>query len=415
MQENWLSTRLMEYNLSPVIADIVSVGIFFIVVSLVALLLTLFLRKTLLVTLANWINKSNYTWDNKLIHHGFFTKISWAVPLAIFSVALDAGLNHDSAAYILIRRLIMTGFVIVSIFSLNALLSSLNDIHRMLRKTRAHALQGYIDAGKILIYVLGIIFIISIFTGKSPLGILSILGGLTAITMLVFKDTILGFVASIQLGAGDMVRIGDWIEMAQYGADGDVIEMSIHSIRVQNWDKTITTIPTYSLVSSSFKNWRGMNESGGRRIKRSLTIDVNSITFCDDAMLEKFAGFSLLDDYLKQKKQEIDVHNKQQKTIDKTPVNGRHQTNIGVFRAYIQAYLRSNPNIHQGMTFLVRQLPSTGHGLPLEIYVFSRDQVWANYEAIQADIFDHLIAAVPEFGLRIFQSPTGFDLHDLRT
>jgi miniconductance mechanosensitive channel len=231
--------------------------------------------------------------------------------------------------------------------------------------------------------------------------------------MLIFKDTILGFVASIQLSGHDMVRIGDWIEMPKYGADGDVIDVSIHTVKVRNWDKTITTIPTYSLVSDAFKNWRGMSESGGRRIKRALHIDLNSIKFCTDEMLERFKKFSLLRDYISSRQEEISRYNQEHKTDTSQLINGRRQTNIGVFRAYIIAYLKNHPKIHKNMTFLVRHLEPTEHGLPVQIYVFSNDQVWANYESIQADIFDHLLAAVPEFELRVFQNPTGHDFASL--
>ncbi|MDH3394006.1 MAG: mechanosensitive ion channel family protein, partial [Desulfobulbaceae bacterium] len=221
--------------------------------------------------------------------------------------------------------------------------------------------------------------------------------------------TILGFVASLQLAGNDMVRIGDWIEAPKYGADGDVVDVSIHTVKVRNWDKTIATIPTYALVTDSFKNWRGMTESGGRRIKRAIYLDMNSITFCSDELLAKFNKIELLRDYINSRQEEIDQHNQARAIDTSLPVNGRRQTNIGVFRAYVVAYLRAHPMIHQDMTFLVRHLAPTAQGLPLEIYVFSRDQVWANYEAIQADIFDHILASLPIFDLRVFQYPNGHD------
>ncbi len=295
--------------------------------------------------------------------------------------------------------------------SINTLLSAVGDIYRMSRIKRADVLHGFIDAGKIISYIIGAIFIISIFSGMSPWGIISVFGGMTAVTMLIFKDTIVGFVASIQLSTTDMVRIGDWVEMPSYGADGDVISMSIHTIRIQNWDKTITTIPTYALVSNSFKNWRGMSDSGGRRIKRALTIDVNSIRFCDDNMLERFSSLRLLSNYLSTKEKEIEDYNRDllPDSEDTLLINGRRQTNIGVFRAYVIAFLKNNEQINQNMTFLVRQLPPTEHGLPLEVYVFSKDKRWAQYEDIQADIFDHLFAALPIFDLQAFQNPSGND------
>jgi len=308
----------------------------------------------------------------------------------------------------------MVFFVMAGVWMLDSVLLAIREVYSSSQMASRRPIRGYTDAIKIIAYVMAGIFIISIMTDKSPWGILSILGGFTVVLMLIFKDTILGFVASIQLSGHDMVRVGDWIEMPKYGADGDVIDVTIHTVKVRNWDKTITTIPTYGLVTDAFKNWRGMSESGGRRIKRSLHIDVNSITFCTDEMLERFEKFALLKGYLQQKKEEIKSYNIEHNVDASQLINGRRQTNIGVFRAYIVAYLKNHPKIHQTtMTFLVRHLEPTSHGLPVQIYVFSNDQAWANYEAIQADIFDHLVAAAPEFDLRIFQNPTGYDFSNI--
>jgi len=234
------------------------------------------------------------------------------------------------------------------------------------------------------------------------------------VLLLVFKDSILGLVASFQMSANNMVRIGDWIEMPKYGADGDVIDISLNTVKVQNWDKTISTIPTYALVADPVKNWRGMSESGGRRIKRAICIDMQTVTFCSDEMLDRFENFEHVATYLKERRGEIEAFNKEHRVDIAEVINGRRITNLGTFRAYIVGYLRHHPLIHtEDMTFLVRQLAPTEHGLPIEIYVFSRDQVWANYESIQADIFDHIIAAVPEFDLAVFQSPTGRDFRGM--
>jgi len=413
MKSNWLINLLAGLKLSPHTTEILAIALIFLTVILTATLATLIVRKTLMIFITTWIKTNNFSWDDPLASNRLLFKISWLVPVVIFSLSIEAFLIPESTAYLLATKAVTAGFVIVVVFIFTALLSSINDIHRIIRKNRGSNIRGYTDAGKILVYIFGAIFLISIFTGQSPWGIISILGGLTAVTMLVFKDSILGFVASIQLNSTDMVRLGDWISIPQYGADGDVIDMSIHSIRVQNWDKTITTIPTYALVSNSFKNWRGMSESGGRRIKRALSVDVHSIRFCDKEMLEKFSKISLIADYMKNTRQEIEEHNQNHIFDQNISINGRSQTNVGVFRAYIIAFLKSNPNLHREMTFMVRQLAPTDRGLPLEIYVFSKDQVWANYEAIQADIFDHLLAAAPEFGLRIFQNPSGFDFRIL--
>jgi miniconductance mechanosensitive channel len=220
-------------------------------------------------------------------------------------------------------------------------------------------------------------------------------------------------VAGIQLAANKMVSVGDWIEMPKYGADGDVLEVALTTVKVQNWDKTITTIPTYALISESFKNWRGMAESGGRRIKRAVNFDMSSIRFCDEEMLGRFEKIQYIAEYIEQKKKQLEAFNQAAKVDNASLANGRRMTNIGTFRAYVVAYLRHHPMINQQMTFLVRHLPPTQYGLPIEIYVFSKDQVWANYEAIQADIFDHILAVVPEFDLRVYQNPTGADFRKL--
>ncbi len=413
MITNRIADLLVPLDLSPAVTFFLANLLIIAAVLIVTVVATLIVRRILLQRVTVWIQNNRYRWDDPLASSRLLTKISWFVPLTLLSLAIEAFLDPLTKLHLIARQFVMAGFVIVIVLSLNSLLSAVNDIYRILKKQRGSTLKGYTDAGKILVYILGTIFLISIFSGRSPWGILSVLGGLTAVTMLVFKDSILGFVASVQLTSTDMVRIGDWIEMSQYGADGDVIDMSINTIRVQNWDKTITTIPTYALVSSSFRNWRGMSESGGRRIKRAIAIDISSIRFCDEEMLEKFSRFALIADYVQKKQQEIRTYNTSHQFDESCLVNGRRQTNVGIFRAYIIAYLRNNPNVHDRMTFLVRQLAPMDRGLPLEIYVFSRDQAWANYEAIQADIFDHLLAAAPEFGLRIFQSPSGYDFQQL--
>lgn len=408
--EDFLHEWLRQFNLSDYMIDITAVAIICVFVAIIAVVATYIIRRALLPVVFRWVHANNYKWDDALVNSGFLQKASWFIPVMVVSLSVDTLLDHSTPAYLFIKRFANSAHVIVAVLSTTALLNAINDIHKLYNRTRRYHLQAYIDAAKIIIHVLGVIFIVSIVTGRSPWGIFSILGGLTAVTMLIFKDSILGFVASIQLTSTNMVQVGDWIEMPQYGADGDVISMTIHSIRVQNWDKTITTIPTYALVSTSFKNWRGMSESGGRRIKRSLYIDISSISFCSDEMLEKFSRVALIKDYIQKKESEIEQENRGV-GFDKTLViNGRRQTNIGVFRAYVIAYLKNNKKIHEDMTFLVRQLPPTNHGLPLEIYVFSKDQAWAAYEAIQADLFDHLIAAAVEFDLRIFQQPSGHDM-----
>ena len=295
---------------------------------------------------------------------------------------------------------------------LSSSLGAANTIYAQTPMAKERPLKGFVQLVQIAVWVVGGVMIIAAILNRSPLLLLSGFGAMTAILLLVFRDTILSLVASVQLTAQDMVRVGDWIEMPQFGADGDVVDVQLHTVKVQNWDKTITTIPTHRLISDSFKNWRGMSQAGGRRIKRSVWIDVSSIRFCDDAMIERFRGIELIRDYVRDKLAEVEEDNTRRGVDTSLAVNGRRMTNIGTFRAYLIAYLRAHPQVHGKMTFLVRQLQPTERGLPVEVYVFSRDQEWASYESIQADIFDHVLAAAREFDLRIAQDLGGGDLQD---
>jgi miniconductance mechanosensitive channel len=412
MSDNWFYQQLLAFGLKATLAEPAALIVSVALILLIIMIATMVLRRVLRTISMGWIRRNRHRWDDVLVNHRVVDTVSWFVPLLLMNLSIDALLPAGSAIYLVLKRTTLVFFVLVGVLSINCVLSAAGDIARLVKMKRADVLNGFVDAAKIASYIFGAIFVISIFSGMSPWGIISVLGGMTAVTMLVFRDTIVGFVASVQLTATDMVRIGDWVEMPSYGADGDVIGISIHTIRVQNWDKTITTIPTYALVSNSFKNWRGMAESGGRRIKRALMIDINSIRFCDRDLLERFSNIHLLKDYLSAKAKDIEEFNRQHSFPDDPalPINGRRQTNIGVFRAYIVAYLKSLPQINQEMTFLVRHLAPTEHGLPLEIYVFSKDKRWAHYEAIQADIFDHLLAALPQFDLLVFQNPSGHDM-----
>jgi len=372
-----------------------------------------FARRVLNRFIEATVRKSGPQWDDALAARGLFRRLTRLLPLLAVYVAMDLLFPQPTPASEFGKRLLLAGIVFLATWSLDALLNGIHDICRDWEFARHKPLRGYLQAIKLTAFILASIAAIAILTNTSPWGILSVLGGLTAVLLLIFKDTILGFVASLQLAGNDMVRIGDWIEMPKYGADGDVIDVSIHTVKVRNWDKTIATIPTYALVSDTFKNWRGMQESGGRRIKRAVYLDMNSVRFCDDELLARLRKTELLRDYIDARQAEIDAYNRERNTDTSLAINGRRQTNLGVFRAYLIAYLKAHPQIHQEMTFLVRHLAPTAQGLPLEIYVFSRDQAWANYESIQADIFDHVLAAIPHFGLRVFQLPSGHDLRGL--
>lgn len=280
---------------------------------------------------------------------------------------------------------------------------------------RVRSIKSYVQLGKLMLMLAGAIIAVAVLMDRSPLIVLSGLGAMSAVLMLVFKDTILSFTAGVQLSSNDMLRIGDWIEMPQVGADGDVIDIALHTVKVQNWDKTITTIPTWRLMTESYRNWRGMSESGGRRIKRTLLLDASTIRFLDEAQMERFSAFALLHEYIEDKRAEVEHTNDEARSVLGERVeliaNQRRLTNIGTFRAYVLAYLRAHPGIHQRMTLMVRTLQPTAEGVPLELYCFTSSTAWLVYEATQGDIFDHLLAILPEFGLRLYQHPSGADVH----
>jgi miniconductance mechanosensitive channel len=307
--------------------------------------------------------------------------------------------------------LLLSLIAIVIILSFNSLLNVFSDIYNRSKYSNNINLKSYFQILRLIINLLSIIIVISIISGQSPLYLLSGLGALTAVLMLIFKDTILSFVSSIQINSNDLFKIGDWVEAPQFGADGDVIDIALHTIKIQNWDKTISIIPTHKLIDSSFKNWRGMSDSGGRRIKRSINIDMNSIKFCNDELINNFKSITIISEYIDKKLSNLREHNA---SINKESIiNGRALTNIGTYRAYIKAYLKNNKDIHKDMTFLVRQLSPTSKGLPLQIYVFSNNTNWIDYEEIQSDIFDHLISALDQFDLKIYQQPSGNDLSNI--
>jgi miniconductance mechanosensitive channel len=303
--------------------------------------------------------------------------------------------------------------VVVCLSVFLAFVRALQEIYQEYDISKEKPIKGYAQVANIIAYVLALVIIITILLGDRNLGWVAGFGAFSAVLLLVFKDPILGFVGGIQLSANNMVRIGDWIEMPKYGANGTVIEITLTTVKIQNWNKTITTVPTYTMVTDYFKNWRGMEESGGRRIQRSVNIDMNSIQFCTPEMLERFMKIEYVAEYVEETEAAIKEYNEAKGIDNSVLVNGKRQTNIGVFRAYLKGYLHNNPKVRNDMTFLVRQLQPTEGGLPIEIYVFSADQEWANYENIQADIFDHVLAVVPVFDLRVFQSPTGRDFSNL--
>tara|TARA_Y100000588_G_scaffold160643_2_gene174707 strand:- start:90 stop:1370 length:1281 start_codon:yes stop_codon:yes gene_type:complete len=357
------------------------------------------------------IRKAQLKFGEALLEVRFFHRLSHLAPAIV--VKLTSGwLFADSEVLLELAEVTVNVYlVVIGLFALDALLNAGLLRYQDYKISRRIPIKGYLQAVKIVINTVGAIFVFSILFDKSPLYFISGLGALTAVLLLIFKDAILGLVAGVQLTANNMVRKGDWIEMPKYGADGDVIDVSLTTVKVQNWDKTITSIPAHVLVTDAFKNWRGMSESGGRRIKRSIAIDLRSIRFVDEDSLARFRKIELLQDYLAEKEKEVAAHNKDNQVDDSELINGRRLTNVGTFRAYCVAYLGENEHIHQeGMTFLVRQLAPTEKGLPIEIYVFVNDVAWVSYEGIQSDIFDHLLASLERFDLRAYQMPSGADL-----
>lgn len=366
-------------------------------------------KRIILSVLTHIVAKTRARWDDAILNHRVFNHLAHLAPGLVIYLLTPLALTGLDPAISLIKSAALIYLVVLVMLSLDALLNAAEEIYRQFDVSGEIPIKGFVQLLKIAVYFLTAVFIISILLDKTPVYLLSGIGAMTAVLMLIFRDAILGFVAGIQLAANKMVAVGDWIEMPRYGADGDVLEVSLTTVKVQNWDKTITTIPTYALISESFKNWRGMQESGGRRIKRAISIDMSSIRFCDEEMLQRFGKIQYIAGYIEQKKQELAEFNHAENIDNTSLVNGRRMTNIGTFRAYVTAYLGNHPQINRDMTFLIRQLSPTEYGLPIEIYVFSKDQVWANYEAIQADIFDHILAVMPEFDLRVYQNPTGND------
>ncbi|HCO92436.1 MAG TPA: mechanosensitive ion channel protein MscS [Phycisphaerales bacterium] len=370
-------------------------------------------KRFLLRIVKKLVERSKTIWDDILLKRKVFNRFSYFAPALVVYCMAPFVLSGSTAAINTLQLAAKIYMVIVGLLVFDSFLNSVVDIYRTFEFSQKIPIRGFVQGAKIILFVLAGIVILAMIMGKSPVILLGGFGAMMAVFMLIFKDSILGFVAGIQLSANRMIHIGDWIEMPKYSADGDVIDVALTTVKVQNWDKTIATIPTYALISDSFKNWRGMSESGGRRIKRAIYIDMSSVKFCTEQMLEKFKKIKYISEYIERKIEEIREHNLAAGVDESELVNGRHLTNIGTFRAYVVAYLRNHPKIHQEMTFLVRHLEPTPNGLPIQIYVFSNDQVWANYEAIQADIFDHILAVIPKFELRIFQNPTGADLQSL--
>ena len=407
--ENWL----IEQNLEPAEALVLTRILAYLFVILLSVVANFIAKRVILSVVESLVSRSQTDWDDVLVQRKTFSKLSHLAPALILYTLMPLALEgygllisfHTSAALI--------SMILVGVLVIDSLLNAVHDIYGTFEISKEVPIKSFLQVLKIILYFISGILILSIILNRTPVYFLSGLGALTAVLMLIFKDAILGFVAGIQLTANRMVAQGDWIEMPRYGADGNILEVTLTTVKVQNWDKTISTVPTYALISESFKNWSGMQQSGGRRIKRAIHIDMNSIRFCTEEMIGRFSKIQYISEYVETKRAELAEHNRSAAVDDSSLANGRRMTNIGTFRAYVKAYLENHPMVSREMTFIIRQLAPGEHGLPIEIYVFCKDVRWAHYEAIQADIFDHILAVLTEFDLRVFQSPSGNDFQAL--
>ncbi|MEK6256795.1 MAG: mechanosensitive ion channel family protein [Chloroflexota bacterium] len=397
-----LLTAWMEAN-----ALQASLAIF--ILSLLALLVARFMLARGIIYLSK---RSENRFDDVIVHNLHPMRISIFAPLVVLYIF--AYTLPDFQA--IIQNITVVLALWLAVITINSLMDAFNEIYESRETFNGVTIQGYLDLVKLLFIVLTLILSVSVITNTEPYLLLSGLGALTAVLLLVFRDTLLSVVASVQISTNDLVKQGDWLEVPEFHADGDVTDMTLHSVVIQNWDKTISVVPTSKLLDTPYKNWRGMSESGGRRIKRSLSIDLTSVAFLGQEDIKKLKRISIVRDYLEQKESELRDHNAKLGIDDSVLVNGRRLTNIGTFRAYVEAYLRQNPDIHQEkMTLMVRQLASGPKGLPIEVYAFTKTTAWLDYENAQAYMFDHLLAAVPQFGLRLFQEPSGHDFAKLKS
>nr|WP_113864808.1 mechanosensitive ion channel family protein [Brenneria salicis]NMN92394.1 miniconductance mechanosensitive channel [Brenneria salicis ATCC 15712 = DSM 30166]RBP67734.1 miniconductance mechanosensitive channel [Brenneria salicis ATCC 15712 = DSM 30166]RLM32298.1 miniconductance mechanosensitive channel [Brenneria salicis ATCC 15712 = DSM 30166] len=415
MQQNlalWLENEGMQH--AGIIALLIVVGLILLISAIIHLIFhQIVLKKMVLRSVHKTETTGAPGWKQALSQHNLFNRLAFLLQGVILNIQVVLWLPSQSETR---EALVICSQVWIMVFALLVLFSLLDILLAVsARSTIATQLplRGIFQSLKLIATIVIGIMVVSLLIGKSPLILISGLGAMTAVLMLIFKDPIMGLVAGIQLSANDMLLLGDWLEMPKYGADGAVIDIGLTTVKVKNWDNTITTIPTYALISDSFKNWRAMSESGGRRIKRSVNIDTTSVHFMTESERERLLRSKLLSPYIENKTSELQQHNTQSNIDLNSPLNGRRLTNLGTFRAYLQAYLRAHPGIHNGMMLMVRQLAPTPEGLPLEIYAFTNTTVWVEYEGIQADIFDHLFAVLPEFDLRVHQTPTGHDMQAL--
>ncbi|MDH7446515.1 mechanosensitive ion channel family protein [Aquimarina sp. 2201CG14-23] len=396
-------TLLVSKGVSDNIAEYLNVVIGILILLVALYILDRIIRKVILNLFKKYASKSKNTFDDYLVKNNVFDYLSHIIRLSIIIWILPELFIAFPTAESYLEILFDILVIVLTIWIVRSILRTFRDFLKSLPSFKDKPIDSYIQVFMIFAWSIGAIFIFSSITGKSIWTFLTALGAMSAVILLIFKDTILGFVASIQVAVNDTVRIGDWITMEKYGADGDVIEINLSSVKVQNFDKTITTIPTYHLTSQSFRNWRGMMDSGGRRIKRALLIKASSIKFLSEKEIDNLKKIELIQKYLNEAQEKIDSYNKENNVNKEVLMNGRNLSNMGVFRTYVEYYLENHPFINSEMTIMSRQLAPTAQGTPLEIYAFSNDKVWKNFENIVGDIFDHLLSAIPYFDLEVFE------------
>lgn len=404
---------LEQTGINADIANILFIAANILAIAIISILADWIAKRIILQTIKHIVQRSKVTWDDIIFERKVFNRLSHLAPAIVIYYLIAIAFPDASGWVAFIQKLTYIYMVLIGIFVLDSFINALHEIYNQSPISKDRPIKGYVQVVQIFIYFFGVITILAVLLGKSPGSLLAGLGALAAVLMLVFRDSILGLVAGIQLSLNKMVKIGDWISMPSHNADGNVTEITLNTVKVKNFDMTITTIPTYALVSESFSNWRGMMDSGGRRIKRSINIDLRTVKFCSEELLNKLQKIHHLSDYIANRRNEVSDYNQSQGVDQSIMANGRRLTNIGVFRRYIEEYLKSHPQINMEMTFLIRQLKPTETGVPIEIYVFSKEQRWVQYEGIQGDIFDHLLAAVNEFELKLFQNPSGNDFAQL--
>ena len=406
-----LTTLLESWGLVPAWIDPLATGIALLMLALGAWILDRITRRALLGAFVRLARRSKTTWDDKFVEHEVLHQLAHLVPALVIYSALPVVLAGRSGWLVdLLQNGALVYLTVVVVVAINRALNASLAIYNSTQLSSDVPLRPIVQLAQAVVVFSAVVLLVALLINRSATAILGGMGAFTAVLLLVFQQPILGLTAGVQLSANKLIRRGDWISVPKYGADGTVLDISLTTVRVQNWDQTISSIPTHALLTDTFRNWRGMEESGGRRVKRSIAIDVNTIRFMDDEMRERMGKLQFLREYLDVREREIENFNRDQSIDESSPGNGRRLTNVGSFRAYLVHYLRAHPQVSDRMTFLVRQLDPTPQGLPIEIYIFLTEQRWAEYEALQADIFDHIFAVIPEFGLRAFQQPSGKDL-----